>query len=234
VLLARATTHQKLVRFRVAGLFERFPGFPEGTDLVANLDGYAAATRTHEVSFFLGRAADGSDAGLARAAAALRTGPGRSDAIDVQTRATALDKEQSSLTALNVRGLVALDWLYTMLMCAAVIAIFVFGLLLQRRREYMALLAQGMRSGELRTIVMGESAVVVALGLVAGLLVGTGMAALLVDVLRPIFVLRPSLAFPARDVAVLLAVAAAATLVCASAASALLRRLRPAELLRET
>ncbi|MEA2137113.1 MAG: putative transport system permease protein, partial [Solirubrobacteraceae bacterium] len=234
VLLARATTHQKLVRFRVAGLFERFPGFPEGTDLVANLDGYAAATRTHEVSFFLGRAADGSDAGLARAAAALRTGPGRSDAIDVQTRATALDKEQSSLTALNVRGLVALDWLYTMLMCAAVIAIFVFGLLLQRRREYMALLAQGMRSGELRAIVMGESAVVVALGLVAGLLVGTGMAALLVDVLRPIFVLRPSLAFPARDIAVLLAVAAAATLVCASAASALLRRLRPAELLRET
>jgi hypothetical protein len=60
------------------------------------------------------------------------------------------------------------------------------------------------------------------------------MAALLVDVLRPIFVLRPSLAFPARDIAVLLAVAAAATLVCASAASALLRRLRPAELLRET
>jgi putative ABC transport system permease protein len=234
VLLARATPRQKLETFRVAGLFERFPGFPAGTDLVVGLDDYAAATRTNEISFFLGAAADGSDAGLARAAAALRRGPGRSDALDVETRATALDKEQSSLTALNVRGLVALDSLYTTLMCAAVIAIFVFGLLLQRRREYVALLAQGLRSGELRAIVLGESAVVVALGLVAGLLVGTGMAVLLVDVLRPLFVLRPSLAFPARDIAVLVTVAAAATLVSAVAASAMLRRLRPAELLRET
>ncbi|MEA2506806.1 MAG: hypothetical protein QOH48_1424 [Actinomycetota bacterium] len=39
---------------------------------------------------------------LARAAAALRSGPGRQDPINIQTTKAALNKDQSSLTALNV------------------------------------------------------------------------------------------------------------------------------------
>ncbi|MDX6717821.1 MAG: putative transport system permease protein, partial [Solirubrobacteraceae bacterium] len=134
VLLARGTKRQTLRTFRVAGLFERFPGFPAGTDVVASLEDYAAATRTTDVDFFLARAS-GGDGALARAAAALRSGPGAADPIDVQTRAAALDKDQSTLTALDVHGLVGLDSLYTLLMSAAVIAMFVFGLVLERRRE---------------------------------------------------------------------------------------------------
>ncbi|HEX5926471.1 MAG TPA: FtsX-like permease family protein [Baekduia sp.] len=233
VLLARGTKNQTLQTFRVAGLFERFPGFAQGTDLVASLGDYAAATRTDHVDLFFARAADGSDAGLARAAAALRAGPSRKDPIDVETRATALDKDQSSLTALNVHGLVDLDWLYTLLMSGAVIAIFVFGLMLERRREYVTLRAQGMRTGEVRSLVLGEAAVVAISGLAAGLLLGTGMAALLVHVLRPLFILRPSLALPGRDIVLLAVLAGAATLVSALAATAMLRRLKPAELLRE-
>ena len=38
------TKRQTLEPFRVVGLFERFPGFPQGTNLVANLDYYEAAT----------------------------------------------------------------------------------------------------------------------------------------------------------------------------------------------
>jgi len=234
VLLARGTTHQTLRSFRVAGSFERFPGFPQGIDLVANLGDYAAATRTARVDFFLARAADGSDAGLARAAAALRAGPSRKDPIDVETRATALDKDQSSLTALDVHGLVDLDWLYTLLMSAAVVAIFVFGLMLERRREYVTLRAQGMRIGEVRALVLGEAAVVAISGLAAGLLLGVGMGALLVHVLRPLFILHPSLALPGRDIVLLAVLAGAATLMFALGATAMLRRLKPAELLRET
>ncbi len=233
VLLARATKRQVLKTFYVAGLFERFPGFPRGTDVVANLRDYAAATRTDEVDSFFVRAGDGSDEGLAAAEAALRTGPGRADPIDVETRAAALDKDQSSLTALDVHGLAELDVLYTLLMSAAVIAIFVFGLMLERRREYVALRAQGMGAGELRRLVLGEAIVVTGLGTLAGLLAGTATAALLLHVLRPLFILDPAWRFAAGDIAAIIALAAAATLVSALAATALLRRLEPAELLRE-
>ncbi|MGI9098058.1 MAG: FtsX-like permease family protein [Solirubrobacteraceae bacterium] len=233
VLLARGSKRQTLETFRVAGLFERFPGFPQGTTLVANLDVVAAATKTKRVDFFLGETSGGGDAALARAVAALRFGPGRADALNIDTSATALDKDQSSLTALNVRGLVDLGTVYTLLMSAAVIAIFVFGLMLERRREYVTLRAQGLRTGELRALVLGESAVVAAGGVAAGLAVGVGMAALLVRVLRPLFVLDPSLALPAADIALPAGLAFAATLAAALVATATLRRLQPAELLRE-
>jgi putative ABC transport system permease protein len=235
VLLARGTKRQRLETFRVAGLFDRFPGFPQGTSLVANLDVVAAVTRSRRVDFFLGKVSggDGGGAGLARAVAALRSGPGAEHPLAVDTRATALDKDQSSLTALNVNGLVDIDTVYTLLMSAAVIAIFVFGLMLERRREYVVLRAQGMRSGELRALVLGEAAVVAVAGVVAGLAVGVGMAALLVRVLRPLFVLDPALTVPAGDIVLQAVLAGAATLASALAATALLRRMRPAELLRE-
>jgi putative ABC transport system permease protein len=233
VLLARGTTRQRLRTFRVAGLFRRFPGFPQGTSLVANLDTVAATTKSTGVDFFLAAASDSGDAGLGRAVSALRSGPGRATALNVETTATALDKDQSSLTALNVRGLVELDTVYTLLMSAAVIAIYVFGLMLERRREYVALRALGMRTAELRALVLGEAALVAACGVAAGLAVGAGVAVLLVRVLRPLFVLAPGLAVPIGDLALVAGLAGVATLIAAVAATALLARLQPAELLRE-
>jgi putative ABC transport system permease protein len=233
VLLARGTKHQVLRTFHVVGLFEKLPGFPAGTDLVANLSYYQAATRLTRVDFFLARAADGGGAGLARAIAALRSGPGKHDPLNIDSTASTLDKDQSSLTALNVHGLLDLDSLYTLLMSAAVIAIFVFGLMLERRREYVTLRAQGMQTQELRALVAGEAALVAACGLAAGLLVGTGMASLLVHILRPLFIVHPSLTFPAGEIATLAGLAAAATVAAALGATVLLRRLRPNELLRE-
>ena len=52
-------------------------------------------------------------------------------------------------------------------MIAAAIAIFVFGLMLQRRREYVTLRALGMGLRELRALVIVEAALVTACGLVA-------------------------------------------------------------------
>jgi ABC-type antimicrobial peptide transport system permease subunit len=84
-----------------------------------------------------------------------------------------------------------------------------------------------------RALVVGEAALVAACGLLAGVLVGTGLGYLLVHVLRPLFILRPSVSFPVGDVATLAAMAVAAALVSAFVATAILRRLRPTELLRE-
>jgi putative ABC transport system permease protein len=233
VLLARGTKRQTLERFRVAGLFKRLPGFPEGVNLVANLPLYESATGLRRADFFLGRTADGGKSGLDGAVSALRAGPGRRNPISIETTRTALDKDQSSLTAVNFQGLVDLNSFFTLLMSAAGIAIFVFGLMLQRRREYVTLRAQGMQARELQGLVVGEAALVAGCGLVAGLIVGVGMAYLLRHVLRGLFILDPNVAFPAGDVAVLVALVLAATLASAVMAISLLRRLRPTEVLRE-
>jgi len=233
VLLARGTKHQILKKMHVLGLFDRFPGFPQGTSLVADLGYYQQATQTRRVDFFLARATDDSDAGLARAVAALEAGPGRRDPINIETTKTALDKDRSSLTALNVSGLVDLDLLFTLLMSAAAIAIFVFGLMLQRRREYVTLRALGAQGRQVRAMVVGEAGFVVICGLVAAVVVGTGMAYLLVHVLRPLFLLDPGTTFPVGEIVALVALVLAAALVSALAATAILRRLEPAELLRE-
>ena len=233
VLLARGTKNQTLRKFHVVGVFERFPGFPQGTNLVANLAYYQSSTGLTRVDFFLARTADHTHAGLTRAVAALRSGPGRDDPITVETTATALNKDQSSLTALNVHGLVDLDSLYTLLMSAACMTIFVFGLMLQRRREYVTLLAQGLDGRRLRALVLGEAAVVAVCGLAAGLVVGTVMAHLFVHILRPLFFLEPGVTFTTRRVALLAVLPMVATLAAALAATGMLRRMRPTELLRE-
>ncbi len=233
VLLARGTKNQALRKFHVVGLFERFPGFPQGTNLVANLAYYQSATHLTRADFFLARTADHTRAGLTRAVAALRSGPGRDDPITVESTATALNKDQSSLTALNVHGLVDLDSVYTLLMSAACMTIFVFGLMLQRRREYVTLLAQGMEGRRLRALVLGEAGIVAICGLAAGLVVGTVMAHLLVHILRPLFILEPGVTFATRRVALLAILPMVATLAAALAATAMLRRMRPTELLRD-
>jgi putative ABC transport system permease protein len=234
VLLARGTKNQIQRTFRVVGLFDHFPGFPQGTNLVANLAGYEAATGSTRADFFLARTTDETDGGVARAVTALRSGPGAKHQINIDSTATALNKDQSSLTALNVHGLVDLDSLFTLLMAATALAIFVFGLMLNRRREYVTLIAQGLRSTELRALLLGEAAFVAICGLAAGLVVGTGMGYLLVHVLRPLFILDPGLTVPIGGIATFATVTIAATLASALTAVALLRRLRPTELLRET
>ena len=233
VLFARGTTRQVMVTLRVLGLFDRLPGLAQGANLVVNLGFYETATGLNTTDFYLLRSADASHAGLARALASIRSGPARNDRFNIDTTETTIDKDQSSLTALNIHGLLSLDSFFTLLMDAAGVGIFVFGLLLQRRREYVTLYAQGMSTPEIRILVVGESVFVAACGLVAGVVIGTGMAALLVHVLQPLFILRPILTLAVRDIALLASLAMVATVAAALGATAMLRRLRPTELLRE-
>jgi putative ABC transport system permease protein len=233
VLFARGTKQQKLSELKVIGLFERLPGFPEGANVLVNLQRQVRLIPSTDASFFLARTTDGSSVTLERAASALREGPGSVDALQVDTRATALDKDQSSLAALNIRGLLTLDSAYALAMAATAIVVFVFGLLLQRRREYVTLRAQGMHAGELRSLLVMEAGGVVALGCVAGLLVGGAMAYFLVNVLRPLFVLQPPVLVPATGVAILTALVLGVSLLASLAATVLVNRLPPTELLRD-
>jgi ABC-type lipoprotein release transport system permease subunit len=233
VLFARGTNHQRLSEMKVLGLFERLPGFPEGVDVLVNIKRQIQLIPSTDATFFLAATADGSDATLDRAVAELRDGPGSTDALQIETRATTLDKDQSSLAALNIRGLLTLDAAYALAMAAMAIAIFVFGLLLQRRREYVTLRAQGMQIGKLRSLLVTESLSAVVIGAGVGALVGGGMAYFLVTVLQPLFVLHPKVVLPRVDIAVLAALLLIVSVIASLSATTLIRRLPPGELLRD-
>ena len=233
IILALGTKRETQERFRVVGFFERFPGMPEGANLIVNLDRYREVTGIRAVDFFLASVADSSPTGLAGAMASLGSGPGQTTPIHIDSTETSLAKDQSSLTAVNVNGLVQLNTFYAMLMSGTAIAMFVFGLMLQRRGEYIALRAQGLRSGELRALVVLETAIVTVCGFAAGLLVGTLTAFLSIGVLRGLFVLDPRMPFPIGRFAPLGAAVVFAAIVSGLAATELLRRLDPAEILRE-
>jgi putative ABC transport system permease protein len=233
VLFARATKEQQLSGMKVIGLFQRLPGFPEGVDLLVNIQRQMQLIPSTNATFFLGQTTDPSEAALDQAIAELQEGPGSTDALQMDTRATALDKDQSSLAALNIRGLLALDSAYGLAMAATAITIFVFGLLLQRRREYITLRAQGMLIGKIRSLLVGESVGVAVVGAGLGALVGAGMAYFLVTVLRPLFVLRPEVVLPRADIVLLAALVLAVSVIASLAATTLVRRLPPGELLRD-
>lgn len=233
VLLARGTDHQTLESFHVVGLFERFPGFPAGTNLVANLGYYEGATRLTEADFFLLRAVDQTPPGLAAIEAALRSGPGKDDPMNVESTETVLDKDQSSLTALDTHSLVELDLLFSSLMSVSIVAIFVFGLMLHRRKEYLTLGALGMRARTRFALVLAETGLVVLGGAVIGVTVGIGMGYLFVQVLRPLFIVSPIVSLPTGSVISVALMTALAAIASAIAATAALRRMRPTEVLRE-
>ena len=233
LLLARGTRQQELRKVTVAGLFNRFPGFPEGLNVVANQDFYASETGITRVDFFLAKTIGGDSAALSATTEAIAEGPGSSDRLNVDTTETSFNKDQSSLTALNVQGLVDIDSFYTLAISAAVIAIFVFGLMLQRRREYVVMRAQGLPGSGLRTLILGEATFVSVSGLLAGIVVGAGLGLLLVHVLAPLFILAPVPAIGVGDVALIAGLVLAATLASGLIALGILRQLSPSEVLRE-
>jgi putative ABC transport system permease protein len=233
VLFARGTQKQKLSEMKVIGLFQRLPGFPEGVDVLVNIERQMQLIPSTNATFFLANTTDPTDATLQRVVAGLRDGPGAADALQIDTRTTTLDKDQSSLAALNIRGLLTLDSAYALAMAATAVTIFVFGLLLQRRREYVTLRAQGMRIGKIRSLIITESVAVVVVGAVVGAFVGAIMAYFLVTVLQPLFVLRPELVIPRADIVALAALVLAVSVAASLAATTLIRRLPPGELLRD-
>ncbi len=233
VLLARATDEQVEIEMHVTGLFERLPGFPDGADAVMSLDRHVAEIPTKAPDFFLVATTDGTGTAVRRASDALALGAAATDHLQIDTRLGTLDRDQSSLAALNIAGLVDLDAGFALAMATVSIGIFVFGLLLQRRREYVTLRAQGLEPRTIRLLITGEAAAVAAGGVVAGVGVGLAMGYYFVAVLRPLFVLTPEYRIPFAGLVAPVVLMLVATLVSSLIGSRLVGRLDPTELLRD-
>ena len=219
VLLARGTPVQTEVDLQIIGLFDRLPGFPDGADALMNLSRVMQAVPSAEPVFFLARTTDLTDATLSLATTAIHAAAGQTVRID--TRLTALAKDQFSLAALNVDGLLRLDSGFSLAMGAVTVAIFVFGLLLQRRREYVTLRALGMQPAAIRTEIAAEAETAAMAGYAVGVPVGLVMASYLTRVLRPLFVLNPPFLVDIGSIGLVLASVLAAAVLPTFAASAL-------------
>lgn len=232
VLLARGTSEQLEIKMSVLGTYERLPGFPDGADVLMNLKRHEEAIASSIPAFFLLQTSERSDEALQRVVKTLRSGV-IGEALHIDTRLSALAKDQSSLAALNISGLLKLDSGYALAMGTVAIAIFVFGLLLQRRREYVTLRALGMQPGAIRTLINAEAGTVALVGSMIGLPVGLVMAFYFIKVLRPLFVLDPPYLVPWASLTVVLGSVLAATVLTSVLASSLVNGLKATELLRD-
>jgi putative ABC transport system permease protein len=231
VLLVRGTEHQIEIEYRVAGLFTRLPGAPEGAHALVALDRHLATVPTKRPDYFLASTDDG--AVLESVRKSLASGPGSRSDLHIASRETMLTTDQSSLAALNIAGLVALDSAYALAMAVVAIGVFVFGLLLQRRREYAALRAQGLEPSGIRLLIVAEALTVAGAGIVAGSLVGTAMGFYFVTVLRPLFVHVPLFRVPATAIVLPGLLVLAATFGASVSGSRVVNGMSPTELLRD-
>ena len=233
VLLSKGTPEQIEVEMLVAGLFENIPGFPDGANALMNITRHETLAPSVPVTFFLLHTRESSDAFIQSAAQAKQRGVGADDSLVIESRLSALAKDQSSLASLNIDGLLKIDSAYSLAMGATVVAIFVFGLLLSRRREYVTLKAQGMSSREIRALIGAEAATATISGSFIGVPVGLVMAYYFINVLRPLFVLNPTYVIPFVSLAVIIGSVLVAAVVASIVASSLVNRLMATELLRD-
>jgi putative ABC transport system permease protein len=233
VLLSRGTSEQVEIKMNVVDLFEKLPGFPDGIDALINIDVHEKMVNSTSPDFFLLSSINTSNNNLNQLTKTIREEVASKDSLTVETRLDAKAKDQSSLAALNIDGLLKIDSAFALTMGLVTIAIFVFGLLLSRRREYVTLRALGLRSRQIRTIIGAEAGTAAIFGSIMGIFVGLGMAYFFINILRPLFVLNPPFIVPLNSILILVGSVLLTTVLTSIVASALINKLSATELLRD-
>jgi putative ABC transport system permease protein len=202
-----------IVPFRFVGIVREFPTAPKDSFLVANADYIAGQTGTEVSEVVLLRTSGNTDAvaSAARKLAATQDG----------TKVTTLGETQalisSSLTAVDLRGLTRLELAFSVLMIAGVTGLVLALGLAERQRSFTILSALGATPEQLGAFLWGEGLFIVLGGAIMGIVVGFGLAYVLVALLSGVFDPPPeTLSVPWRYVTAALVTA----LVCGSMAIA--------------
>jgi putative ABC transport system permease protein len=182
--LQGAADHQyHVVPFRFIGIVREFPTAPKDSFLVANKDYVARQTGTDASEVVLLRTSADVDtvAIAARKLAARQAG----------TKVTTLGETQalisSSLTAVDLRALTALELAFSVLMIAGVTGLVLALGLVERRRSFTILSALGATPRQLGAFLWSEGLIIVLGGAVMGIAIGFGIAYALVTLLSGVF-----------------------------------------------
>lgn len=170
------------VPFVYVGVVNEFPTAPKDSFLVANASYIAAQTGSDAVGSFLVDTAPGDEQAVAaRLSQALGTSATVTDIT--QTRGLI----GSSLTAVDLRGLSRVELGFAVVLVLAAAGL-VLGLgVAERRRTFAIASALGARRRQLVGLVLGESAVVGLVGLLAGAALAWALSRMLVAVLSGVF-----------------------------------------------
>jgi putative ABC transport system permease protein len=215
--------------FHYVGVANEFPTAPKDSFLVANADYLTQVTGNDSVAAFLVDAGGRGDPALIDA---LRqaAGPGAT----VTSLSEAVATIGSSLSAVDLHGLTALELGFAFALGAASGGLVLAVGMAERRRTFAVLRALGARPRQTAAFVVGEAAVVVVLGLGLGAVLGGALARVLVSVLSGVFDPPPSALAVPWTYLTLLAVAVVGSIAVACAVVLAWTRRASASSLRES
>ncbi|MFJ6322141.1 MULTISPECIES: FtsX-like permease family protein [unclassified Rhizobium] len=200
------------VPFKFIGVAREFPTAPKDSFLVANARYIAEKTGSAASEYVLLRA-KGDPAGLSAQASILLASDPSMKISDIGQAAHLIG---SSLTAIDLAGLTTIELLFAVIMAAAAGGLMLALGLIERRRNFAILSAIGATRPQLAAFLWSEGLLIIAGGVIFGLLSGVATAWMLVKLLTGVFDPPPealSIPWSYLSIVLLLMVAAVVTAV---------------------
>lgn len=209
--LQNVKDHQyHVVAFHFIGIVREFSTAPKDSFLIANKSYIAQQTGSGAAEIVLMRA-NGNPAALAARVQTVVSSLAGAKVTDINSTQR---KISSSLTAVDLHGLTRLELAFAILLAAASTGLILALGLAERRRTLAVLAALGAKKRQLGAFVWSEGLVILTGGGVIGVLLGLGVAQMLVKVLTGVFDPPPEvLSIPWGYLVLLAAAAITSTIV---------------------
>jgi putative ABC transport system permease protein len=215
------------VSFTFIGVAREFPTAPRDSFLVANAAYIGRMTGAPAREIVLLKVT-GNPAVVATAARAIVADLPGAHVSDIGSAARAIG---SSLTAVSLRGLAAIELVFAEICVAVATGLLLILGIAERRRTFVILWAIGASMRQLASFWWSEAGLVTLGGTVAGFALGLGVAQMLVKLLTGVFDPPPeSLALPTGYLVLIVAAAIVSMLAAVSAAAAFMREPAPSDL----
>jgi putative ABC transport system permease protein len=215
--------------FHFVGIVREFPTAPKDSFLVANTRYIAQQTGNDAAEIVLLRAAH-SPADLATKVRALVGPLAGATVTDIGSTQRAIS---SSLTAIDLRGLTRLELTFAALLVAAATGLVMALGLAERRRIFAILAALGAKNDQLGAFLWSEGLLILLGGGAIGVVLGFGVAQMLVKVLTGVFDPPPEVLAVPWSYLVILSTAAAISTALAVAGAQVASRGPAVEALRD-
>ena len=172
-----------VVPFHFVDIVKEFPTAPKDSFLVANASYIAQQTNNEAVEIVLMRT-NGSAADLATLVRRVVSSLAGAKVTDIGSTQQTIS---SSLTAVDLRGLTRLELSFAVLLLAAATGLVMALGMAERRRTFAILAALGAKDNQLGAFLWSEGLLILVGGGVVGIVMGFGVAQMLVKVLTGVF-----------------------------------------------
>jgi putative ABC transport system permease protein len=211
-----------VVPFHIAGTVREFPTAPKDSFFVANASYIARVTGTPASEVLLLRSAGNPQKLAASVSGVLGAGVGKVSEIGSVQRIIS-----SGITSVDLRGLTSLELIFAIILLVCSVALVLALGMAERRRNFAVLKMIGAGKKEMDAFIRGEVLVIFTGGMLAGIILGLGVAQMLVKVLSGVFDPPPEFLSIPWNYLIVLFVTALLSAIASSAGISILSR-RPA------